>query len=94
MPHYVAPPELKEDEKLPSTSETAKIEGVTLEVQNLDSVQRGTELVDEGKGDGADEGESESNEDIDQEGENGSNDEESVTEGAGGTMLVGAGDWD
>lgn len=94
LPHYVAPPELKEDEKVPSTSETAKIEGVTLEVQNLDSVQRGTELVDEEKGDGADEGESESNEDIDQEGENGSNDEESVTEGAGGTMLVGAGDWD
>jgi nuclear GTP-binding protein len=94
LPHYVAPLELKEDEKVPATSETAKIEGVTLEVQNLDSVQRGTDLEDEDKGDNAAEGASESNEDIDEEGENGSNDEESVIEGAGGIMLVGAGDWD
>ncbi|KAL7543003.1 hypothetical protein ACHAXR_012889 [Thalassiosira sp. AJA248-18] len=52
LPHYVAPPELKEDDKKESSTsaeETAKIEGVALDPQNLDDVQRGVE-VEEGKG--------------------------------------------
>lgn len=91
LPHYVAPPELKEDEKVNVTSETAKIEGVTLEAQNLDSVQRGEEVEDERKGDDDDECESESSKDMKHEGEN-LNDEESLLEGA--TAEVGAGDWE
>jgi nuclear GTP-binding protein len=96
LPHYVAPPELKEDEKIQATSETAKIEGVTLEAQNLDSVQRDQDLEVDDKGDGG-ESTSESNENIDQGGEeDGLGDEESVREEVAGTMLaeVGAGDWD
>lgn len=96
LPHYVAPPELKEDEKVQATSETAKIEGVILEAQNLDSVQRDQDLKVDDKGDG-NESASESNENIDQGGEeDGPGDEETVREGAAATMLaeVGAGDWD
>lgn len=98
LPHYVAPPELKEDEKVHATSETtAKIEGVTLEAQNLDSVQREKELEDDSKEDDGGVGANESNEEVDQGGEEGSDDEENALEGAVGTTMlaaVGDGNWD
>jgi len=100
LPHYVAPPELKEDEKdakkESGVEETAKIEGVELKPQNLDSVQRGTD-VEEGKGVEAMEVE-ENNGDA-QEGdgpkdeENGNSDNDEADEPAS-LAVVGAGDWD
>ena len=53
LPHYVAPPELKEDEDEKKNKikdgekDTTKIEGVTLEKQNLDSVQRDMDVEEE-----------------------------------------------
>eukprot|EP00584_Thalassiosira_punctigera_P002030 CAMPEP_0172528240 /NCGR_PEP_ID=MMETSP1067-20121228/2695_1 /TAXON_ID=265564 ORGANISM="Thalassiosira punctigera, Strain Tpunct2005C2" /NCGR_SAMPLE_ID=MMETSP1067 /ASSEMBLY_ACC=CAM_ASM_000444 /LENGTH=617 /DNA_ID=CAMNT_0013312121 /DNA_START=65 /DNA_END=1915 /DNA_ORIENTATION=+ len=59
LPHYVAPPELKEDENEGKKEEgalmaegSAEIEGVTLDPQNLDHIQRGTDAE---KGDGKEE---------------------------------------
>jgi len=47
LPHYVFPPELKEDESdEKKKGDTAEIEGVTLDPQNLDSVERGAEVED------------------------------------------------
>ena len=96
LPHYVAPPDLKQydddDKKKEAEKDTAEIEGVTLDKQNLDSVQRGAEL-DESKGakakgkeddDGI--GSAANNED-----DNDSNDDEEEEETL---AVVGAGDWD
>lgn len=90
LPHYVAPPDLKEDEqdvKKKSVEETAKIEGVKLDKQNLDSVQRGMDL-EEGKGEAK---EAEGNGGDAQEGDNSDNDE---ADEPASLAVVGAGDWD
>jgi nuclear GTP-binding protein len=47
LPHYVAPPELKEDGK--KVQDTAVIQGVKLEQQNLDGIERSVH-VEEAKG--------------------------------------------
>lgn len=93
LPHYVAPPELKEDVEDGKKMDTAKIDGVTLDKQNLDSVQRDVDLEENGKevveGDAktpvADEDGSEKGEEEDSD-----DDEEAETSLA----VVGAGDWD
>jgi nuclear GTP-binding protein len=99
LPHFVAPPDLKEDEAdgkkesgaASAEESTAKIEGVTLDNQNLDDVQREKD-TEEGKedeitdgdrmkmGGGKDEG-------NDYDDEDDSNDPTSLA-------AVGAGDWD
>jgi len=106
LPHYVAPPELKEDEKDDgkkgegnTEEETAKIEGVTLDQQNLDDVQRGD--VENGNGVEAKEvgGADESDRDVQGE-KNGSVDEsndcsdEDKADEPSSLAMVGAGDWD
>jgi nuclear GTP-binding protein len=48
LPHYVAPPELKEDDEKVA-ADTAVIRGVKLEQQNLDGIERSVE-VEEAKG--------------------------------------------
>ena len=48
LPHYVAPPELKEDDEKVA-GDTAVIRGVKLEQQNLDGIERSVE-VEEAKG--------------------------------------------
>jgi nuclear GTP-binding protein len=49
LPHYVAPPELKESEEKKVAADTAVIRGVKLEEQNLDEIERSAE-VEEAKG--------------------------------------------
>ena len=93
LPHYVAPPELKDDEeeaKKPK-ADTAEIEGVALEKQNLDSISRSTE-VEESKGVAAKEdGDDVEGEDV---GGDGSSDSEEEEAEASASIAVGAGDWD
>ena len=94
LPHYVAPPELKEDEDEKKKKElkggekdTTKIEGVTLEKQNLDSVQRDMDVEEE-----KEEGKStEAVEDTKEEDEEDSDEEDEAEDT---TAVVGAGDWD
>jgi nuclear GTP-binding protein len=96
LPHYVAPPELKEEEgkdgaakktdAVGAAGDTAKIEGVTLEPQDLDGVQRDN---DGGEDEGV-----EAKESVD---DNDGGDKQGGTdEGVYPTSLaqVGAGDWD
>ncbi|KAL7461718.1 hypothetical protein ACHAXS_004167 [Conticribra weissflogii] len=49
LPHYVAPPELKEDEKDVEQKKMAEMKGVKLDKQNLDEIQRSAD-VEEAKG--------------------------------------------
>jgi nuclear GTP-binding protein len=92
LPHYVAPPELKDDEKKDSkpAADTATIEGVKLDKQNLDSIERGSEMEDAkgvaAKDEVSDAEEKEGNLKDD---EDASSDEEEEE-----TNVVGAGDWD
>ena len=109
LPHYVAPPELKEEGGkdgavagkkeegggvVGATRDTSKIEGVTLEPQNLDAVQRGTggdeAMVSAGEpaGDGD---EQEGNDDDDVES---LDDDEDEAVDPTSLAEVGAGDWD
>lgn len=102
LPHYVAPPELKEDvddekKKSSAAAETAEIEGVTLDPQNLDSVKRGTDSEEgqdsavekeDGKtGEGNDSPMAEGNDES-------SSDEKDADEEPTSSAVVGAGDWD
>ena len=92
LPHYVAPPELKDDEKKDSkpTAETAKIEGVKLDKQNLNSIERKS-IVEEGKGVAAKDEESDADEkegNLKDDGSASSDEEEEEAN------VVGAGDWD
>lgn len=107
LPHYVAPPELKEDEKDGKketggpVEATAEIEGVTLDPQNLDDVQRGG--GDEGEEDAAAKKDAQMT-DVEQKGEmhmneNKGKDESPVCDNATNEdptplAVVGAGDWD
>lgn len=96
LPHYVAPPELKDDEdkkdgkeKIDDAStdkkDTTKIEGVTLDKQNLNDVKRDVEM-EEAKGvKAAEEG-------ANDETEDGNDDDED--EDPTSSAMVGAGDWD
>jgi nuclear GTP-binding protein len=90
LPHYVAPPELKDDEGEKTKAETAHIEGVKLDKQNLDEITRSAE-VEESKGVAATEigDDVEGNHDDDDES---SDSEEEADEPA--SIAVGAGDWD
>ena len=94
LPHYVAPPELKDDEEKEEksnkkTAETAQIEGVNIDKQNLDDVARSTE-VEESKGVAAKEDEEVDDGDED-DGESSESDEDAD---APASIDVGAGDWD
>ncbi|KAL3774081.1 hypothetical protein ACHAW5_009543 [Stephanodiscus triporus] len=99
LPHYVAPPELKEEGKKDGggARDTARIEGVTLEPQDLDGVQR-PKGGEEGKADEAMKSAVELNEGDEKEGNE--DDDESLDsdedEAVDPTSLpeVGAGDWD
>jgi len=92
LPHYVAPPELKEDEGekkkeiKDGDKDTTKIEGVTLEKQNLDSVQRDMDVEEENEAK-----DSEAVEDTKKEDEEDSDEEDDAEDT---TAVVGAGDWD
>jgi nuclear GTP-binding protein len=92
LPHYVAPPELKDDEekeeKNKKTAETAQIEGVNLDKQNLDDVARSTE-VEESKGVAAKE-----DEEVDGDEDDGESSESDEDADAPASIDVGAGDWD
>jgi nuclear GTP-binding protein len=92
LPHYVAPPELKDDEekeeKNKMTAETAQIEGVNLDKQNLDDVARSTE-VEESKGVAAKGGE-----EVDGDEDDGESSESDEDADAPASIDVGAGDWD
>lgn len=108
LPHYVAPPELKEDEKdekkegSSPMGKKSEIDGVTLDPQNLDNIQRGTD--DEEGGVSASKNEDEGNDaDGSEEREkvkNGESDESSVRDTEADEVptpplaVVGAGDWD
>jgi len=88
----VAPPELKEDEDekkkeiKDGDKDTTKIEGVTLEKQNLDSVQRDMDVEEENEAKDSEAVEDTKNEDEED------SDEEDEAEDT--TAVVGAGDWD
>lgn len=100
LPHYVAPPELKEDEKEDEKEKggTPEIEGVMLATQNLDDVKRGADTKEGGEIAGEDS----AGMDVDgvkgkvgsEEEENGSNCDDGDEEADEPTSLVGAGDWD
>mmetsp|Transcript_13566 Transcript_13566/g.24883 ORF Transcript_13566/g.24883 Transcript_13566/m.24883 type:complete len:633 (+) Transcript_13566:129-2027(+) len=102
LPHYVAPPDLKEEENggkkeiSSSGAETAEIKGVTLDSQNLDKVQRGMDLEEsEGlaaktDGDQKEEKDSVMNEENDES----SSDDNEAHEAPTSLAVVGAGDWD
>mmetsp|Transcript_24086 Transcript_24086/g.50180 ORF Transcript_24086/g.50180 Transcript_24086/m.50180 type:complete len:626 (+) Transcript_24086:287-2164(+) len=44
LPHYVAPPELKDDEKEVGEKKMAEMKGVKLDKQNLDEIQRSADV--------------------------------------------------
>jgi nuclear GTP-binding protein len=85
LPHYIAPPELKDDEeeKKKNKAETSQIEGVKIDKQNLDDVTRSAE-VEESKGVAA----KEDDNDVDE-----SSDSEEEAD-APSPIATGAGDWD
>lgn len=93
LPHYVAPPELKDDEegKTKTKAETAQIEGVELDKQNLDAITRSTE-VEESKGVAVPKDDGDDVEGKDDEGDDSSDSEEEAEDPA--SIAVGAGDWD
>jgi nuclear GTP-binding protein len=94
LPHYVAPPELKEDneEGEKKKADTAEIEGVKLDKQNLDDVERGPE-EEEVEGSAAMKSEDNAKgSDISNDEEDGSDDEEADEPTS--MAMVGAGDWD
>lgn len=86
LPHFVPPPELKEDEeavKPPSTS-TATLPGIKGVKQNLEDIGKNSE-ESEGKTDGNNDAISESEDDV--------SDNEDAANNAGG-IVVASGDWD
>ena len=93
LPHYVAPPELKEDVEDGKKMDTAKIEGVTLDKQNLDSVQRDVDLEEEAKEVEGDAKTPVADEDGSEKGEEDSDDDDEAEEPTS-LAVVGAGDWD
>ncbi|KAL7545383.1 hypothetical protein ACHAWF_008733 [Thalassiosira exigua] len=102
LPHYVPPPELKEDtdggkQEGGAQEATAKIEGVKLDPQDLDEVERGKEQ-EEGKGLASTKKKQEREKDteVSNDGENESDSDGEMDEAAEPTSLavVGAGDWD
>lgn len=104
LPHYVAPPELKEDSGKEVVSAltkvggagcgavgTSKIEGVTLEQQDLDSIERDTE------GEGAHAMKSSGDSDKEAQGRNDNDDvrlNSDKDEAKDSLVEVGAGEWD
>jgi len=102
LPHYVAPPELKEEEKdgkkgdvKSEEASTAKIEGVTLASQDLDEVKRGEQMEEadgsEAKKEGKEvDGDQESNADD----AGSSSEDNEADEDPAPLAEVGAGDWD
>mmetsp|Transcript_4909 Transcript_4909/g.10810 ORF Transcript_4909/g.10810 Transcript_4909/m.10810 type:complete len:633 (-) Transcript_4909:328-2226(-) len=102
LPHYVAPPELKEDvddekKKSSAAAETAEIEGVTLDPQNLDSVERRTDL-EEGQDSAVQKEDGKTGEGNDspmgEENDESSSDEKDAYDDPTSSAVVGAGDWD
>jgi len=98
LPHYVAPPDLKEDEqgakKASGVEETATIEGVKLDKQNMDSVQREMDVEEEGNEAQAKDVEEKDgrvpgDDPNDEENDSSENDEAEEP-----VAAVGAGDWD
>lgn len=98
LPHYVAPPELKvedekdekkESDKPADVKDTTKIEGVTLDKQNLDDVKRGTDM-EEGKGVAAKD-KVEEDDDLKEGKDDGDKEED---EDPASSAIVGAGEWD
>jgi nuclear GTP-binding protein len=85
LPHYVAPPELKDDEQAKTSAavtDTAKVEGVEQEVQDLDQIGEENMKTDETEG-GITNDERERNDKI------GGDDADETEE-----SVVLAGDWD
>lgn len=104
LPHYVAPPELKEDDaegggeasNMGKKKEpTAKIKGVKLDKQNLDGVERSTE-VEEAKGSSAADSKKDDADGEESEGgeESGSEEEGDEEDAPTSLAVVGGGDWD
>ena len=92
LPHYVAPPELKDEDVAKEKEATAEIAGVTMKEQDLDGVERSAE-VEEAMGSEAVE-KSSTDDEVEEDGirDDGSNSEE---EDAPVSLAVGGGeDWD
>jgi nuclear GTP-binding protein len=94
LPHYVAPPELKESDEEKKVEETAVIRGVKLEEQNLDGIERSVE-VEEAKGsdavvDGGN-GDEDDREDV---GENEASESDNEDDAPVSLAIKGADEWD
>ena len=98
LPHYVAPPELKEDDSGKgdaAAADTAKIEGVELDKQNLDEVERDAEAGESAEGQRSDN--DEETEDKIEKTDGSKEDAGDVAEDAGSDddeVVIGDGDWE
>lgn len=90
LPHYVAPPELKEDEKEPAAEISSKLEGVDEVKQDLDAV--GEESMN-ANADEADERDSGDEDDEQQSSEDDDNKDDEVEDDTP-APAVAEGDWD
>lgn len=92
LPHYVAPPELKEEESAPSA--TAQIEKVTLMKQNMDQVGIDKKQASEKSEEPEEDVVSDDEDTAGDSGEAKHDESETKTETPAAVSLIGEGEWD
>lgn len=93
LPHYVAPPELKEEEEA-KPEETATVEGVKTEEQDLDVEKGEHEEDDNAAEEEADDEQEEQGEEVKKNDEKEESSDSEDEEEAPTTNLIGAGEWE